>query len=50
MELVETENGWQIRGEGSERARVAYARESNGSLEVTFEQPERPASLTTANA
>jgi len=32
MELVSDGNSWRIEGEGSERARVAYASEKDGNL------------------
>ena len=32
MKLVKDGDGWRIEGEGSERARIAYAAEKNGSL------------------
>ena len=32
MKLVRQGNGWRIEGEGSERARVAYASEHDGQL------------------
>lgn len=37
MTLVEDSHGLRIEGEGSERARVAYASEKDGRLVVTFE-------------
>lgn len=37
MKLVEVGKGWRIEGPGSERARVAYAREANGRLIFEFE-------------
>jgi hypothetical protein len=36
MELVETESGWQIEGEGKERARIAYASEENGRIKFSL--------------
>ncbi len=47
MKLVEVDGDWQIEGEGSERARIAYATEKNGRLEVTPEL-ERAASFGNA--
>jgi len=38
MSLVEDGDGWRIEGEGEERAVVAYARERNGKLAVSFEK------------
>ncbi len=37
MRLVEENGEWRIEGEGHERARVAYASEKNGRLEVAVE-------------
>ena len=39
MELVEDSHGWRIEGDGKERARIAYASESNGRLAYTVETP-----------
>ena len=36
MQLVETERGWQIEGEGKERARIAYASEENGRIKLSL--------------
>jgi hypothetical protein len=36
MELVETESGWQIEGEGKERARIAYASEEKGQIKFSL--------------
>jgi hypothetical protein len=36
MHLVETESGWQIEGEGKERARIAYASEENGRMKFSL--------------
>lgn len=36
MQLVETQSGWQIQGEGSQRARIAYASEKDGRLHYSF--------------
>lgn len=42
MKLVEDETGkWRIEGKGNERARIAYATEKNGRLEVAVEQAAR---------
>jgi hypothetical protein len=38
MKIVEDEDGVRVEGEGSERARIAYASELNARLEVTVEQ------------
>lgn len=38
MKLVEREGRWQIEGEGAERARLAFASESCGRLEVSIEE------------
>ena len=35
MKLVESGDGWQIEGEGKERARIAYATELDGKLVLT---------------
>lgn len=40
MKLVESEDGWKIEGAGAERARVAYATERDGRLELTLGKPE----------
>lgn len=40
MQLVERAGVWQIEGKGSERARIAWAREQSGSLVVTLEGRE----------
>jgi hypothetical protein len=37
MTIVEDDHGVRIEGEGSERARVAYASEMNGKLVYSFE-------------
>ncbi|MFY9644130.1 MAG: hypothetical protein WAK29_03075 [Terriglobales bacterium] len=37
LKLVQHGDGWRIEGEGSERARVAYASEKEGSLVFTME-------------
>ena len=37
MRLVETGDGWQIEGQGCERARVAYASEQDGRLVYSWE-------------
>jgi hypothetical protein len=39
MRLVEFGHGWRIVGAGRERARIGYAREENGSLVLTQEEP-----------
>ena len=36
MHLVENGDGWRIEGEGSERARIAYASEKDGHLVITL--------------
>jgi hypothetical protein len=36
MQLVETECGWQIEGEGKKRARIAYASEENGRIKFSL--------------
>jgi hypothetical protein len=38
MQLVEDSNGLRIEGTGKERARIAYASEKNGRLDVTFNE------------
>ncbi|MGA7522130.1 MAG: hypothetical protein WBW84_06590 [Acidobacteriaceae bacterium] len=40
MQLVQHNGAWRIEGSGSERARIAWAREANGRLAVTLEDPE----------
>lgn len=54
LKLVEAEAGVRIEGEGSERARVAFASERNGKLALTIEQvseePARHAKLRKARA
>ena len=37
MRLVEEDGEWRIKGEGHERARVGYASEHNGDLEINVE-------------
>jgi hypothetical protein len=37
MELVSDGDGWRVEGAGSERARVAYARERDGKLVFTMQ-------------
>jgi hypothetical protein len=37
MRLVEVDGAWQIEGKGKERARIAYAREKDGQLVLSFE-------------
>jgi hypothetical protein len=37
MQLVETEYGWRIEGEGKERARVAIATEENGRIKFSLQ-------------
>jgi hypothetical protein len=39
MQLVETPDGWHIEGTGSERARLAWAREDNGRLVFDLDLP-----------
>ena len=38
MKIVEDIDGVRIEGKGSERARVAYASEQDGRLQITVEQ------------
>lgn len=38
MRLVDTPNGWRVEGRGSERARIAFAREQNGALKISLGQ------------
>jgi len=38
MELVSDGGGWKVEGPGSERARIAYASEKNGTLVFTMQQ------------
>jgi hypothetical protein len=40
MHLVETEGGWQIEGDGKERARIAYASEKDGRIDFSFNGKE----------
>lgn len=40
MRIIEDFHGVRIEGEGSERARIAYASEKNGRLEFTFENTD----------
>ncbi len=39
MELIETDRGWTIKGEGSERASIGYAQEVGGRLALRVEGP-----------
>jgi hypothetical protein len=41
MSLVETERGWEIEGQGKERACIAYAREEGGRIVYSFEEPSK---------
>ena len=45
MELVRYPDGWSIEGEGKERARVAYARLSEGRITFEFDDPGADGSL-----
>jgi glycosyltransferase involved in cell wall biosynthesis len=45
MRMVLAGNSWLIQGEGSERARIAYARLVNGKLEYTIATPAPPPEL-----
>lgn len=38
MRLVERSDGWEIEGEGKERARIAWAREEHGRLAVSLQE------------
>ncbi len=50
MKLVEMNGSWRIEGEGSERARVAYASEKDGQLVYSFESvKEKSESLRRAS-
>lgn len=40
MKLVEQGGGWEIKGEGKERARVAYAQEEDGQFVVTLQDED----------
>jgi hypothetical protein len=42
MTLVSDSDGWRIEGEGSEHARIAYAREKDGNLAFTTEHALTP--------
>lgn len=42
MELINNQQGWRIEGEGSERARLAYACEVDGRLSFSFETTNLP--------
>ena len=47
MRLVKSDSGWEIEGEGRERARIAYATEQDGRLVFSFEEyPSREEALT----
>lgn len=50
MQLVERAGVWRIEGPGSERARIAWAREQNGRLVVTLEGQEGDSAAWTAPA
>lgn len=41
MKLVDNGQGWQIEGLGKDRARIAYASESDGRLVLTMENSDR---------
>jgi hypothetical protein len=41
MELVETDQGWRIEGEGSERASIAYASEEDGRIVYSLKKSPR---------
>lgn len=50
MQLVETDQGWRIEGEGSERASIAYASEENGLLVYSLEKSPRPETSTSSSS
>lgn len=39
MRIAKVDGGWEIQGDGSERARIAYASEANGMLTFTISGP-----------
>ena len=41
MELVETDQGWRIEGEGSEQATIAYASEEDGRIVYSLKKSPR---------
>jgi hypothetical protein len=41
MELVKTDQGWRIEGEGNERASIAYASEEDGRLVYSLKKSPR---------
>lgn len=47
MKLVKSGSGWQIKGQGRERARIAYATEENGRLVYKFDEHARHGQLAT---
>lgn len=47
LNLVADGKGWRIEGQGSERARIAYAREESGRLVFTFDEQDRNGTLST---
>jgi len=49
MQLIDDHNGLRIEGEGSERARVAYASEKDGQLVLALEEAAEPAHSVVMN-
>ena len=48
MELVQERGDWRIVGEGSERARIAYARQKNGALEIDYQGTKASPTVSTS--
>jgi hypothetical protein len=45
MSLIDRGHGWEIEGEGRERARIAYASEENGRVVFKLEEPAAPGAI-----
>ena len=49
MQLVETDQGWRIEGQGSDRARIGYAREEKGNLILSLKDSSQQQSHTVSS-
>ncbi len=50
MRMVRNGDAWEIRGPGSERARVAYAHLDGDRIAYSFTQPATPAQFAYSGA